>query len=221
MPNYTLAQVNASDAEAILACADAAYANNLLTRSTYPPHRQHLTSPADLHAWKLSSITARLNANNASYIKAVSTDSGDGILGFAGYYHPEHFSSATTSANTINPSSSSNDEPSAPAFPACMDISIRENFLKCLDSQRQHKRGADSQFWYLAVVAVDPRFQHRGIGEALVKSVLERAEQDRLPVYAEAAPEGARLYGKLGFAEEGAFRLLDGAYCVRCFVKRF
>lgn len=50
MPNYSLVGADASDAEAILACADAAYAKNLLTIATYPEDRQNLTSPDELHA---------------------------------------------------------------------------------------------------------------------------------------------------------------------------
>lgn len=101
-----------------------------------------------------------------------------------------------------------------------MDTSVRASFLEQLDRQRELIWGSDLSFWYLAVVAVDPQFQRQGIGEALLRYVVEQAETDGWPLYAEAAPEGTKLYEKLRFDEEGSFSLLDGAYVVRCFVRR-
>lgn len=219
MSDYSLVRADASDAEAILACADAAYAKNLLTIATYPEDRQNLTSPDELHAWKLSSITTRLNADYASYIEAVSTESDGHVLGFAGYYHHGHFSSKSA-ASTIHPSQSNVHGIGTPKFPACMDTSVRDRFLEALDCQRKLIWGSNLNFWYLAVVAVDPQFQRQGIGVALLTYVVQQAETDGWPLYAEAAPEGAKLYEKLGFDEEGLFSLLDGAHVVRGFVKR-
>ncbi len=39
--------------------------------------------------------------------------------------------------------------------------------------------------WYLALLATDPSFQGRGAGSALLSTVLERCDADRLPVYLE------------------------------------
>lgn len=221
MPNYSLLPAAASDAEALIACADNAYANDPYTQAVFPRDRQHLTSPEEFHDWKLSSVATRLSASNVGYVKAVSTDSPDIILGFAGYYLPGHFSSHS-SAGIITPSLSNANKQSVvtPNLPACMDLRIQASLLEQLDRQREKIWGVDSQFWYLSALAVDPRDSGQGIGMALVDAVVQKAHDDGLLLYTEATPDGARLYEKMGFTEGGSFSLLGGSYVVKCMVKR-
>nr|BFF22827.1 GNAT family N-acetyltransferase [Glycomyces mayteni] len=57
---------------------------------------------------------------------------------------------------------------------------------------------------YLAVMGVVPPAQGRGIGSALLRDRLARADRDGLPAYLEASSPGSRaLYLRHGFADLG------------------
>lgn len=73
---------------------------------------------------------------------------------------------------------------------------------------------------YIGLVGVDPAFQRRGIADALMTALIDRAEnwmqmtRLELEVYVDNAPAIA-LYRKHGFVEEGRLRsyaFRDGAY---------
>jgi ribosomal protein S18 acetylase RimI-like enzyme len=54
--------------------------------------------------------------------------------------------------------------------------------------------------WYLALLAVDPELQGRGIGGALVAQMLQRADRDGLPAYLETQTEAnVAWYRRFGF----------------------
>lgn len=54
--------------------------------------------------------------------------------------------------------------------------------------------------WSLDGLAVDPQYQRRGYGAALVRHGLARADADGLPVYLETnSPRNAQFYRTLGF----------------------
>ncbi len=54
--------------------------------------------------------------------------------------------------------------------------------------------------YYLSFVAVEPRFQGQGLGAAILKTSLAKADELGLPAYLENSnPDNARLYERLGF----------------------
>jgi ribosomal protein S18 acetylase RimI-like enzyme len=54
--------------------------------------------------------------------------------------------------------------------------------------------------WYLAVLAVDPEYQRRGIGAQLLEPVLSRCDADGLLAYLETQkPENVAWYRRFGF----------------------
>jgi GNAT superfamily N-acetyltransferase len=54
--------------------------------------------------------------------------------------------------------------------------------------------------WYLPTIGVDPERQSRGIGEALMRPVLERCDAEGTPAYLESTrPRNLIFYGRLGF----------------------
>ncbi|MFI5817235.1 GNAT family N-acetyltransferase [Streptomyces sp. NPDC051643] len=57
---------------------------------------------------------------------------------------------------------------------------------------------------YLWMIAVAPERQGEGLGSALVRSVLDRCDQEGVPAYLEASNERSRaLYERLGFGHTG------------------
>lgn len=71
---------------------------------------------------------------------------------------------------------------------------------------------ADRAHEYLWMIAVAPERQGEGLGGALVRSVLDRCDQEGVPAYLEASNERSRaLYERLGFADAGhPLELPDG-----------
>jgi GNAT superfamily N-acetyltransferase len=64
--------------------------------------------------------------------------------------------------------------------------------------------------WYLNLLAVEPAAQGRGIGTALLRAVLDRADADGVPAYLEATSEAnRRLYERHGFEVAAELRVSD------------
>jgi ribosomal protein S18 acetylase RimI-like enzyme len=79
--------------------------------------------------------------------------------------------------------------------------------LTLLESMHPH----EPEHWYLAIAGVDPEWQGRGIGGALLQPVLERCDADGTGAYVEATTERSRaLYARNGFEVTREYRLWDG-----------
>ncbi|MGA8726501.1 MAG: GNAT family N-acetyltransferase [Acidimicrobiales bacterium] len=64
---------------------------------------------------------------------------------------------------------------------------------------RAHRR-VEEPHWYLALLGTDPGWQRRGVGSALVTTVIERADQDQTLAYLETQkPENIPWYRRHGF----------------------
>lgn len=65
--------------------------------------------------------------------------------------------------------------------------------------------------YYLDSLGVEPQWQGRGLGSALMRPVLERCDAQRMPAYLNAGSPGSRdLYLRHGFQVTEEFRLPDG-----------
>ena len=66
--------------------------------------------------------------------------------------------------------------------------------------------------WYLAIIGVDPVRQGDGVGAALLRSRLQRCDQEGLPAYLESSNlDNVPLYQHFGFHVTGALGLPEGA----------
>jgi len=74
----------------------------------------------------------------------------------------------------------------------------REEYPAIVEQQAQyHPTGP---YWYLSLVGVDPAYQGRGHGDALMAYALERCDRDKLPVYLYSTnPRNISLYRRHGF----------------------
>jgi GNAT superfamily N-acetyltransferase len=71
---------------------------------------------------------------------------------------------------------------------------------------------ASPPHYYLAFLGVDPPWQGRGLGSALLMPVLERCDRERVPAYLEASTARNRaLYERLGFDVTEEFKLARAA----------
>lgn len=74
-----------------------------------------------------------------------------------------------------------------------------------------HKKYVPEPHWYLLIVGVDPDLQGRGLGSALVKEGLARADASNCPCYLETSEErNVAFYERQGFVVVGTAPLGKG-----------
>jgi GNAT superfamily N-acetyltransferase len=75
---------------------------------------------------------------------------------------------------------------------------------------RVHPR--EEPHWYLLAIGVDPVRQGDGVGAALLRSRLQRCDEEGLPAYLESSkPGNVPLYEHFGFHVTGTLGLPEGA----------
>ena len=85
-----------------------------------------------------------------------------------------------------------------------------EEFLATIEAHSEHH--PDEPHWYLPFIGVDPLYQGNGYGGQLMEYVLNRIDQDRLPVYLESSnPLNISLYQRLGFKVCGSYKFGDSS----------
>lgn len=58
-------------------------------------------------------------------------------------------------------------------------------------------------YLYMAILAVEPKFQRMGIGKKLLEWGLDMADREGLETFIEASPAGKPLYEKMGWRVVG------------------
>jgi GNAT superfamily N-acetyltransferase len=93
-------------------------------------------------------------------------------------------------------------------------IASKEREAEFADNMRGNKdmdpvtKGKNGFIW-LADLAVDPRFQRKGIGKKLLAWGFEKADAEDLPIGQWASVEGNRLYRQVGFVEVGVYEVAN------------
>ncbi|KAI0838913.1 hypothetical protein F5Y06DRAFT_266930 [Hypoxylon sp. FL0890] len=74
-----------------------------------------------------------------------------------------------------------------------------EDFFKRLGAMAEKWRASEKLT--LSIICTDPAYHGRGIGTALIKSVLDLADAEGVPAYLEGMPKAVPLYRRHGFVE--------------------
>ncbi|PHM71196.1 GNAT family N-acetyltransferase [Xenorhabdus sp. KJ12.1] len=75
--------------------------------------------------------------------------------------------------------------------------------------------------WFLGAVAVDPDYQGKGLGRAVIEPGLERAEREGFPVFLETSDDkNVKIYERLGFEVTAAYQLPFGGPMTYAMIKR-
>lgn len=62
---------------------------------------------------------------------------------------------------------------------------------------------------------IDPAHQRRGIGGQLLGAVLQRSDAEGMPTFLVSSAESRGLYGRMGFASLGTWRIDNEAWARR------
>lgn len=98
-----------------------------------------------------------------------------------------------------------------------MTAAFKQHTPRALRSLTRLEAGHPSEpefppHYYLAFLGVDPVWQGRGLGSALLEPVLTRCDSERVPAFLEAStPRNRALYERHGFAVIEQFALGRGA----------
>ena len=76
--------------------------------------------------------------------------------------------------------------------------------------EKKHRELAPEKHWYLSVLAVDPEYQGNGYGSQLIRGMLSRIDEERLPCYVETEGEkNVAMYEHFGFEVLEEFEIPD------------
>ena len=93
-------------------------------------------------------------------------------------------------------------EPDNETMGQIMDESVAPERMNDLSGfvEKQSANHPDEAHWYLPLIGVDPVYQGRGLGGALLSYATSIADEDRMPCYLEASNlDNRRLYERHGF----------------------
>jgi GNAT superfamily N-acetyltransferase len=173
--------ITTSERNKALACLTSAFIADPLFRWAYPM--------ADLYL--------------ESFPKLIDAWCGVGI-GNGTAFCSENFGGASI---WLAPSRLTNDEAAATVVESTVPKDRLENFadlLKEMDKYHPH----DEPLWYLPVIGVDPTYQGRGIGAALLKHALRLCDDQGTPAYLESSnPANISLYERHGFTVIGKIEI--------------
>ncbi|HEU4321939.1 MAG TPA: GNAT family N-acetyltransferase [Roseiflexaceae bacterium] len=83
-----------------------------------------------------------------------------------------------------------------------------------IEMEHLHTRNVGPDHWYLFYLAVDPPYQKRGLGAALIQPILDRAAQEGLACYLETTnPRNVPFYQRCGFKIIDDIQLQGGVPC--------
>jgi ribosomal protein S18 acetylase RimI-like enzyme len=91
------------------------------------------------------------------------------------------------------------------------DMSRAVQFMKTVDFDYKLEPGE----WYLASLAVDPKWRRRGVGEMLTQWGLDQGQEEGVACALVASKMGEGLYKKMGFVvgeRKNCLGLFDGTY---------
>ncbi|HNX74007.1 MAG TPA: GNAT family N-acetyltransferase [Spirochaetales bacterium] len=98
---------------------------------------------------------------------------------------------------------------------------IRKMIAYQLTATQKQKALIKDPFWYVRIIAVDPRYQHSGYASRLLRPVLQEATARREPVFLETHNSAnLPLYEHLGFAVIDQTVLRDSGLVHYCMVRK-
>ncbi|KAL6914230.1 hypothetical protein ACHAPO_008842 [Fusarium lateritium] len=164
----------------------SAFSSSPLNKRCFPPSSQ------EVQAWQEILIRRNIDNKDDNYMIVAEQDSC--ILGWARWARREQ----PLSGKQLKRSS----------FPASGDQETARNFFQA-NNDAAIKYIAGEKHWFLSTIAVAKEGQRRGVGSALMKFGVERADEEGWMSYLNSSEEGKGLYEKFGFNVSGTSEFVE------------
>ncbi len=87
-----------------------------------------------------------------------------------------------------------------------VSVSIRDDLFTVFEQMAKYH--PSEPHWYLPLIGVDPAYQGKGYGAALIRYALQKCDRDQAPAYLESTnPRNAPLYQRHGFEVLGTIQV--------------
>ncbi|KAF7551497.1 hypothetical protein G7Z17_g4993 [Cylindrodendrum hubeiense] len=173
-----------ADIPALCAVYFSAFADTMVGRQVFPP-----SSEAARVFW-VENLTTELPDPNFEFLVMTNRSDGDSEEQIVGY------------AKWVRPGTPIEMPPPFDAWPQDGNPTLAVEFFGGLTAT--HKRMMeDRPHWYLELIGVRKEWMGKGAASPLMRWGVERADEDGLPCFLEATPNGRGMYEKYGFRVVG------------------
>ncbi|CAM1503814.1 Fc.00g014050.m01.CDS01 [Cosmosporella sp. VM-42] len=174
------------DIPAMVSVLFSAWSSSILNELCFP------ASSPEVHTYWAQRIASNMAAPNTYLIVAMLPSAGDSSPTLAGW------------ARWVRkPSPAELPEPlkfTPKDYPSTGDGAVAANFFQGNYDATRRLVGKE-EHWFLGTLVTGREYQKKGVGSALMKYGVDRADREGWMVYLNASEDGKRLYEKFGFHE--------------------
>ncbi|KAH6893146.1 acyl-CoA N-acyltransferase [Thelonectria olida] len=183
MPFHMRRPVGVADVPSLCAVYFSAFADTTIGRRVFPP-----TSEAAKQFW-IESLTKDLENPNFEFLVMTNRPPSSS---------PEEEEEIIAYAKWVRPGTPVKMPPPVDAWPQDGNPALAVEFFGTLAAS--HKRIMEHRpHWYLDLIGVRKEWMGKGAASALMRWGVDRADEDGLPCFLEATPNGRGMYEKYGF----------------------
>lgn len=187
MSPITIRPATPEDIPQMLAVFFSAFSSSPLNKRCFSP------SFPDVQAFQTSFLQTNIDDKDDNFMLVAEDDSK--ILGWARWVRREN---PPLSGKQIDPST----------FPASGDQATAADFFQ-RNADATFKHVAGERHWFLSTIATAKEAQRRGVGSALMRFGVEKADREGWMSYLNSSSEGRGLYEKFGFRVVGTSEFPD------------
>ncbi|RSL62086.1 hypothetical protein CEP54_005912 [Fusarium duplospermum] len=178
MTSITIRPATEEDLPSMLSVYFSAFSPSLFSQRCFPS-----TSP-DVQAWTASKLGSQIGAAPGNHIIIAESTSGS-VLGWARWVRRP----AAPSKRVILSESD---------YPSSGDPGLAVRLFQA-NADATFKHAAGESYWFLSTIATDKEAQRCGVGSALMRFGVDKADEEGWMAYLNSSPEGKGLYEKFGF----------------------
>jgi ribosomal protein S18 acetylase RimI-like enzyme len=176
----TVRTIAAGDEAAAIETVVLAFAADPVARWTWPHSHQYL----------------------AGMPRLVRAFAGNAFIHGGAYCTDEYAGAALWLPPGVHP----DEEKMGQVLEATVSPALRDDVFATFEQMAKYHPG--EPHWYLPLMGVDPAYQGKGHGAALMSYALERCDRDQVPAYLESTnPRNVSLYRRHGFEALGMIQV--------------
>ncbi|KAK3695704.1 acyl-CoA N-acyltransferase [Podospora appendiculata] len=159
--------------------------------------------PEEEIQWRRRRAIRRMNEGIPTLVvvdEAPGDNGEETVLGFAQWERPAT-SLPPVAAGAVPQASIATEGQKADDPPKSLNLDKMQHMFKVFDEEIEKVLGPDGHknMWYLMLLAVDPKYQGRGVGKTLLRWGMDQAAAEGKKTFLLATVEGRPLYEKQGF----------------------